>query len=71
MPAELTAELIVDGLIPADPRLSPDGRHIAFAVAPVGQREEGRKSAIWLASTDGAVPPRRLTAGLANDTMPH
>ncbi|CAA9562505.1 MAG: hypothetical protein AVDCRST_MAG88-1615 [uncultured Thermomicrobiales bacterium] len=70
MPAELTAELIVDGLLPADPRLSPDGRHVAFAVAPVGQREEGRKSAIWLASTDGAAPPRRLTAGLANDTMP-
>lgn len=67
---ELTAEMIVDGLTPSDPRLSPDGRLVAFVVAPVGRREEHSRSAIWLAPADGSAGPRRLTAGEAEDKAP-
>src|ERR1700685_4087493 len=35
---ELTAELIVDGAVPQQPVISPDGRWVAYAVAPVGKR---------------------------------
>ncbi len=59
MSVELTAEMVTDGLVPSNPRLAPDGRHVAYAVAPVGQREERRRSAIWLVATAGASPPRQ------------
>src|SRR4051794_26671471 len=70
MPAELTAEMVTDGLVPADPQLSPDGRLVAFSVAPAGKREEHPQRAIWLAATDGSTPPRKITAGVVNDSMP-
>ena len=66
----LTPEMIADMLLPADPQLSPDGRAVAYTVAPAGQREEHPLRAIWLAATDHSAPPRPLTAGVANDTMP-
>ncbi len=66
----LTPELIADGLLPGDPQLAPDGRAVAYTVAPAGRREREPQGAIWLAATDRATPPRRLTAGVANDTIP-
>jgi hypothetical protein len=30
---ELTAELVVDGAVPLQPVISPDGRRVAYAVA--------------------------------------
>src|SRR4051794_32159401 len=66
----LTAEMIVDGRVPDDPQLSPDGRFVAFTVATAARREEYPQSAIWLARTDHAMPPRQLTTGVANDTHP-
>jgi dipeptidyl aminopeptidase/acylaminoacyl peptidase len=68
--ATLTAEMIVDGLIPSEPQLAPDGKFVAFTVAPVGRRERERQSAIWLAATDGTTPPRRVTAGVVEDRLP-
>ena len=35
---QLTAELVVDGAVPEQPEISPDGRWVAYVVAPVGQR---------------------------------
>ena len=35
---ELTAELVVDGEVPSQPAISPDGRWVAYVVAPVGRR---------------------------------
>jgi dipeptidyl aminopeptidase/acylaminoacyl peptidase len=67
---ELTPELIVDGLVPEDPRVSPDGHWVAFVAAPVGKAGEHPVSAIWLAPSDGATPARKLTAGSANDRAP-
>lgn len=66
----LTAEMIVDAVSPGALALSPDGSHLAFQVAAVGQADEHRSRAIWLAATDGHSPARQLTAGVANDNSP-
>ena len=51
--------------------MSPDGRWVAWVVAPVGRVGERRLSALWVAAADGSSPPRQLTAGLAGDGGPH
>ncbi len=66
----LTAELVVDGAVPDQPEISPDGRWVAYVVAPVGRRGERRLSAVWIAAADGSSPPRQLTAGTAGDSGP-
>lgn len=66
----LTAEMVVDGLVPSDPRVSPDGKWVAFVVAPVGRRGPVACSAIWLAATDGTSSPCRLTWGVSEDRAP-
>ncbi len=67
---KLTAELVADGAVPQQPVISPDGRWTAYIVATIGKQAERRRSAIWLAATDGGSPPRKLTAGSAADTGP-
>ena len=67
---ELTAELVVDGAVPSQPVISPDGCWVAYVVAPVGRRAERRICAIWLAAADGGSPPGKLTAGTAADFGP-
>ncbi|HVL22885.1 MAG TPA: S9 family peptidase [Thermomicrobiales bacterium] len=64
----VTIEEIVDRVVPADPRISPDGRHIAFTAATSGRKGKRHDRAIWL-STDGA-PARRFTGGNANNRDP-
>jgi dipeptidyl aminopeptidase/acylaminoacyl peptidase len=66
----LTAELIIDGARPREPEISPDGRWVAYVVAPTGRPGERRVSALWLASADGTSPARQLTAGTAADSDP-
>jgi dipeptidyl aminopeptidase/acylaminoacyl peptidase len=66
----LTAELVVDGAVPRQPGMSPDGRWVAYAVAPLGKLGERRLSALWIAAADGSSPPRQLTAGTAADSSP-
>jgi dipeptidyl aminopeptidase/acylaminoacyl peptidase len=66
----LTAELVVDGEVPRQPGMSPDGRWVAWVVAPAGQLGEQRLSALWIAGADGSSPPRQLTAGTAADSDP-
>jgi dipeptidyl aminopeptidase/acylaminoacyl peptidase len=65
----LTADLVVAGSVPRSPTVSPDGRLVAYVVAPLG-RGERRVSALWLAASDGSSPPRQLTAGAAADSGP-
>jgi dipeptidyl aminopeptidase/acylaminoacyl peptidase len=67
---ELTAELVVDGAVPSQPVISPDGCWVAYVVAPVGRKAERRLCAIWLAAADGGSPPGKLTAGMAADFGP-
>lgn len=67
--ARLTAENVVDGRIPADPVLSPDGRWVAYLLTTVGQAGDQPSRELWLAAADGREPPRRLT-GAADHRSP-
>jgi dienelactone hydrolase len=67
---ELTAELVVDGAVPSQPVISPDGCWVAYVVAPVGRRAERRMCGLWLAAAEGGSPPGKLTAGMAADFGP-
>ena len=67
---ELTAELVVDGAVPSQPVISPDGCWVAYVVAPVGRGGERCMCAIWLAAADGSSPSWKLTAGTAADSDP-
>lgn len=67
-PKPITIEEIADRIIPADPQISPDGRHIAFTAATSGRKEDRHDRAIWI-STDGA-PARRFTGGKGNNQSP-
>jgi dipeptidyl aminopeptidase/acylaminoacyl peptidase len=47
----------------SDPRLSPDGRTVAYVVAEIDGESREPTSAVWCAPVDGSTPPRRLTFG--------
>ena len=49
--------------VPHDPRLSPDGRLVAFTVKRPSIGRDGYRHAIWLTSTDGSTPARQATIG--------
>ena len=63
---ELGFEEIVDRLVPAEPRISPDGRFVACTVGTLGKKGDHPERAIWL-SRDGA-PARRFSGGESHDT---
>ncbi len=52
-----------------DPQLSPDGRQVAFVVSVVEGKSK-RRSAVWIAATDGSQAPRAITAGPPSATSP-
>ena len=64
----LTAEELVDRLVPHDPRIAPDGRHAAFVVAPAGKKGEHKESDLWLARDGDAAAP--FTGGAWEDHSP-
>jgi dipeptidyl aminopeptidase/acylaminoacyl peptidase len=53
-----------------DPQLSPDGRVVAFTVVSSDREANQARSAVWIAATDGATPPERITQGSARDQRP-
>jgi len=53
-----------------DPRLSPDGRKVAFVVWRIDREANEYKGNIWLAPVDGSEAPRQLTFGSRRDTDP-
>jgi dipeptidyl aminopeptidase/acylaminoacyl peptidase len=53
-----------------DPRLSPDGRLIAYVVTHIDREESAYRSAIWVVPVDGSEEPRQFTAGERRDTSP-
>ena len=61
-------EEIVDRLLPARPRISPDGRRVIFTVRPASRTSQHRTQALWMGRADG--PARPFTAGIANDAEP-
>jgi dipeptidyl aminopeptidase/acylaminoacyl peptidase len=54
----------------ADPRLSPDGRTVAFVVGRIDREANEYRGNIWLAPADGSAPPRQLTFGGRRDADP-
>jgi dipeptidyl aminopeptidase/acylaminoacyl peptidase len=54
----------------ADPRLSPDGKTVAYVVGAVEAKANDYRGAIWLASADGATEPRPFTSGAKRDADP-
>ena len=56
--------------VPADPRVSPDGRWVAFTVTRSAVGRDGYRTSVWLAPTDGSAPARRLTYGPRSDAHP-
>ena len=54
----------------SDPRLSPDGRTVAYVVGHVDGKANEYRAAIWLSSADGAAEPRRFTSGVKLDADP-
>ncbi|WP_410616104.1 S9 family peptidase [Amycolatopsis sp. lyj-109] len=67
---KLTAEAVVDRLVPQTPRMSPDGRWVVFVRAPVGRAGEYPDSGLWVGAADGSAPPRELAAATAEDQEP-
>jgi len=54
----------------AAPRVSPDGRTVAFSVARVDGKANEYRAAIWLAPMDGSSKPRQFTSGTKRDADP-
>ncbi|MEY2478055.1 MAG: hypothetical protein QOG87_3370, partial [Actinomycetota bacterium] len=54
----------------SQPRLSPDGRRVAFVVTTVDLEENTYRSRVWLAATDGSTPPRPFSSGEHRDGSP-
>ncbi|MCA1636014.1 MAG: S9 family peptidase [Acidobacteria bacterium] len=53
-----------------DPRISPDGRLVAYVLTTVDQRQNRRQSNIWLADAEGSRPPRQFTTSPQSSTSP-
>ena len=53
-----------------DPRLSPDGRRVAYVVSHTDEEANAYRTAIWVAPRDGSEEPRQLTSGKRNDGSP-
>src|ERR1700675_1657444 len=45
-----------------DPRISPDGKAVAYVVTTIDQKKNRRESSIWVVPIDGSAAPRRLSA---------
>ena len=54
----------------SDPAVSPDGQRVAFVVQGYRKKDNDRYQNIWLARTDGAGEPHRLTRGASSDGSP-
>ncbi|MEV5716676.1 prolyl oligopeptidase family serine peptidase [Amycolatopsis mediterranei] len=68
--AELTAEAVVDRWVPRTPRLSPDGRWVAFVSTPVGWAGRHPVSGLWIGPADGSEPAAEFAPSAAEDREP-
>jgi Periplasmic component of the Tol biopolymer transport system len=53
-----------------EPRLSPDGRRVAYVVNRIDREENAYRSAVWVAPLDGSEEPRQFTSGERGDASP-
>jgi dipeptidyl aminopeptidase/acylaminoacyl peptidase len=52
------------------PRLSPDGRRVAYVVNGIDSEANAYRSRIWVAPLDGSAEPREFTSGGRSDHSP-
>src|SRR3954470_16630985 len=69
-PRGITAEDYYAFEFLSDPRLSPDGRWVAYVVTTIDQRQNRRLSQIWLAAPDNSRPPRQFTTSPQTSNSP-
>ncbi|HEU0115000.1 MAG TPA: S9 family peptidase, partial [Thermomicrobiales bacterium] len=69
MTRPIAADDLFNIKIVSDPRLSPDGSHVAYVVTRLDREADDYRSAIWLAPLDGGEPAP-LTSGAARDAEP-
>ena len=63
-PHTTIAERIIGNITQASaPRVSPDGRHVAFVVTRVDMKKNTYVSQVWVAAADGSERPRVVTGG--------
>jgi dipeptidyl aminopeptidase/acylaminoacyl peptidase len=55
--------------VPTDPRLSPDGRLVAFTLQTVAPTKDGYRHAVWAVDTEDGTT-RQLTLGAKHDRSP-
>lgn len=53
-----------------DPRISPDGKLVAFVVTTVDQKQNRRHSSIWMTAVDGNRAPWQFTTSPQNSNSP-
>src|SRR5512135_1822036 len=53
----------------ADPRVSPDGTQVAFALTEIDLAAGKRNTDVWVVAVSGGEP-RRLTSSPASDSSP-
>jgi dipeptidyl aminopeptidase/acylaminoacyl peptidase len=54
----------------SDPRISPDGKLVAYVVTTVDQKQNRRHSSIWMTATDGSRSPWQFTTSPQNSNSP-
>jgi dipeptidyl aminopeptidase/acylaminoacyl peptidase len=54
----------------ATPRLSPDGKTVAYVVSTIDGPGNEYRSSVWLAPVDGSAEPKRFTSGVTRDANP-
>ena len=54
----------------ADPDISPDGKHVTYAVTTVSLQDNATQSHLWLADSNGSSSPRQLTRAEKKDSRP-
>jgi dipeptidyl aminopeptidase/acylaminoacyl peptidase len=65
----MTFEDILGLRVASDPRISPDGRQVAFVVTQADMKTNFRNSDVWIVST-GAGEPRMVTRSPKRDDQP-
>jgi dipeptidyl aminopeptidase/acylaminoacyl peptidase len=69
-PGGITAEDYFSFNTVTDPRLSPDGKWVAYTVTRIDQASNRRMARIWLVASDGNQLPRPLTAENVSSNTP-